>query len=218
MEINVENRKKKISICKLPKYLSDYIKQQQNKDFGEVTISNTGTITLNLNPNNKSLIPTEYNIKKINKPLSNMCVLTSTSSTSDLDGIIDSEFVITPIINKNYMQFKKQQSNKILHNTEVIDCMNEGLRIEKIGNLREMEYLARKRKQMLISKKRERLDKKDVLDIVFNAFEKYNSWTVKDLADFTGQPLAFIQEIVNEICDVDKKEHKNSYTLKDEYK
>ena len=147
-----------------------------------------------------------------------MCVLTSTSSTSDLDGIIDSEFVITPIINKNYMQFKKQQSNKILHNTEVIDCMNEGLRIEKIGNLREMEYLARKRKQMLISKKRERLDKKDVLDIVFNAFEKYNSWTVKDLADFTGQPLAFIQEIVNEICDVDKKEHKNSYTLKDEYK
>lgn len=218
MEINVENRKKKISICKLPKYLSDYIKQQQNTEIGEVTISDTGLITLKINSDYNSSVPIEYGIKKINKPLSNMCVLTSTINTSELEGIIDSEFVVTPIINKNYFQFKKQQSNKVAHNTEIIDCLNEGLRMEKISNLREMEYLARKRKQMLINKKRERLDKNDVLDIVFNAFEKYESWTVKDLADFTGQPVAFIQEIVNEICDVDKKEHKNSYTLKDEYK
>ena len=54
--------------------------------------------------------------------------------------------------------------------------------------------------------------------MVFKAFEKYSSWTVKDLADFCGQPVAFIQEIVSDICVLNKKDLKNMYELRPEYR
>ncbi|KAI5173208.1 transcription initiation factor TFIIF subunit beta [Pancytospora epiphaga] len=78
--------------------------------------------------------------------------------------------------------------------------------------------MARNRKIMLQEKKRERLDSQDVYDMIFNAYEKRPLWTVKDLADFTGQPTAYIQELIADICVLNKKDHRHAYELKPEYK
>lgn len=218
MEIDTKNKNKKIGITKVPKFLGSYIQNLTGKrDLGEVVFHEDGRIQLRINSTLNNL-PIEYNVKKVDRTQSNMYVLTSSPEYSSVDGEVDNEFIITPVINKRYINFKKSTAILSTSETEIIDSLNEGVRAEKMGSLREMEFLARKRKQMLIDKKRERLDKDEVMNIIFNAFEKYESWTVKDLSDFTGQPTAFIQEIVNEICDVDKKEHKSIYTLKDEYK
>ncbi|ORD92990.1 T2FB [Enterospora canceri] len=89
---------------------------------------------------------------------------------------------------------------------------------EKYTGLKEMEAHARKKKRQLQEKKRERLDKSDAIDVLFKAFEKHGAWTVKDLADFTGQPVAYIQEIIGEIAVLDKKDYKNTYILKKQFK
>ncbi|KAL0265991.1 UNVERIFIED_CONTAM: hypothetical protein PYX00_011708 [Menopon gallinae] len=101
---------------------------------------------------------------------------------------------------------------------KVINYLREGRQSEKFGSVSELEYLARKRKKILQAKKRERLEKNEVIDILFKAFEKYPAWTARDLADFSGQPVAFIQEILPEICVLNKKDYKNLYELKPEYK
>lgn len=221
MEIDTKNKSKKVGIAKMPKFLGNFIQNLNGKrDLGEVVFHEDGRIQLKMNQtlNYMDNLPVEYNLKKVDRTQSNMYVLTSTPDFSGVEGEVDNEFIVTPVINKRYIDYKKSVSVRAVNRTEIIDSMNEGVRAEKMGSLREMEFLARKRKQMLIDKKRERLDKDEVMNIIFNAFEKYESWTVRDLADFTGQPTAFIQEIVNEICDADKKEHKSIYTLKDEYK
>jgi len=40
----------------------------------------------------------------------------------------------------------------------------------------EIDMLARKRRRMLSEKKRERLDKEEVMNIIFNAYEKNALW------------------------------------------
>ncbi|WUR02383.1 transcription initiation factor IIF subunit 2 (GTF2F2) [Vairimorpha necatrix] len=219
MEINDRNKNKKINIAKLPKYLGNYLSNiKREMEIGELNVENDGRISLVIFDKTGSNIPTHYNVKQVDRSSSDIYVLASTQDSSAVEGVVDNELLVTPVINRKYIEYKKEHANKLENTTETIDSLGEGIRMEKFGNLREMEVLAKKRKQMLIDKKRERLDKNEVLNIVFNAFEKYENWTVRDLADFTGQPTAFIQEIVNEICNVDKKDHKSIYSLKDEYK
>lgn len=225
MEINTKNKDKKISIGKLPAFLGDrLIGLEQRKTVGEMIIddSNLDNIIFRVSTAFADVedFPLDFNVKKIIKG-NNMYVINSDVNETFVEGEVDSEYYVTPKMTPTYLRFKKRQSQCKKHdvrNAEVIDYVSEGRRSEKIGSLRELEFLAKKRKKMLLEKKRERLGKNEVLDIVFNAFEKYNSWTVKDLADFTGQPTAFIQEIVDEICVVNKKDHKNTYELKTEYK
>ncbi|KAF9764380.1 General transcription factor IIF subunit 2 [Nosema granulosis] len=226
MEINTKNKDKKISIGKLPAFLGDRLLElEQSTTIGEMVLgddSNSEKITFNINEFFSDIedFPLEFNVKKITRG-NNMYVINSNANETIVEGEVESEYYITPKLTPCYLRYKRKQSQnkkKEVRNAEVIDYVSEGRRSEKIGSLRELEYLARKRKRMLLEKKRERLGKNEVLDIVFNAFEKYDSWTVKDLADFTGQPTAFIQEIVDEICVVNKKDHKNTYELKTEYK
>ena len=66
-------------------------------------------------------------------------------------------------------------------------------------------------------KRRERLDKPDAINLIFKAFEKNESWSIKDLSDYTGQPMAFVQEIVSEVCELNKEDHRSLYYLKNEY-
>jgi transcription initiation factor TFIIF subunit beta len=223
MEINVNKKDKKVSIGKFPAFLGDRLLNMDKKTYvGDMIIGDDDTFVFKMQPNFDDIdnFPTDYSVKKIQRG-NNMYVVNSDISDTFIEGEVDFEYYITPNMTKKYLDFKKKQSkikNLDIRNSEIIDYVSEGRRNEKIGSLRELEYLAKKRKKMLLEKKRERLGKNEALDIVFNAFEKYSSWTVKDLADFTGQPTAFIQEIVDEICVVNKKDHKNTYELKNEYK
>lgn len=138
-----------------------------------------------------------------------------------IQGVINKECFIRPVINEKYLEYKKAMQSLAEQNestVKMIDYFAEVRKGEKYGSLKEMDILARKRKKQLQDKKRERLDKQDVIDIIFNAFEKHEFWTVRDLADFSGQPVAYIQELVSEICVLNKKDHRNTYELKPEYK
>lgn len=218
MDLNTDKKKITVWLAKLPKYLGERItKLQNNATAGKLHI-NGSEIKIRFSDSVLSSgIPTEYTVDLREKDNGMYLV---NSKNMNIQGHINKECFIKPVINSQYLEFKRNLSKTkdLVAETMVVDYYTEAKRTSKYSSIKEMDILARKRKEMLQSKKRERLNKEDVMEIVFNAFEKHSLWTVKDLADFSGQPLAYIQEIVNEICVLNKRDHKNTYELRPEYK
>lgn len=226
MNLDTSNKRLTVWIGKFPKYISDIILNSKSKlNIGHLSIDKndklaTVDIKIDLSEQLKMHdIPTEHTIEIKDKDLK-MYVIKNDLNKLYVEGFINKECFIKPIINSKYLEYKKlQMKNKNEENSvKIMDYFSEIRKGEKYGSLRELEILAKKRKTMLQEKKRERLDSQDVLEMIFNAFEQHDLWTVKDLADFTGQPVAYIQKLINEICVLNKKDHKSSYELKPEYK
>ncbi|ADM11072.1 transcription initiation factor TFIIF subunit beta [Encephalitozoon intestinalis ATCC 50506] len=227
MELNTNNKNTKIWLAKVPLFLAERILSLGGEttigelDITKATSTEPAVLSLKLSKEFcEGGFPSSFEVKV--KPRDNsMYVIRAYENNADVEGVINNECYITPEINGEYLRYKKEagfKSDAKKSDVQVIDYLKEGKRGEKFGSLRELEYLARKRKKMLMDKKRERLGKNEVIDMVFKAFEKYPSWTVKDLADFCGQPVAFIQEIVSDICVLNKKDLKNAYELRPEYR
>lgn len=226
MIFNTEKKNTTIWLAKVPKYLGEQILKIK-KD------SKVGTLFINGNPNTgdtsveitlaghiiKSGIPTDHVIDVKNKS-QGMYLVSNSLEQMEVQGVLNRECLIRPVMSAQYFDYKRKV-NAMKNGTEsevkVIDT-KDYKKTSKYVSIKEMDMLARKRKEMLQNKKRERLEKDDVIEMMFNAFEKHSLWTVKDLADFSGQPVAFIQEIVSEICVLNKKDHRNTYELKPEYK
>lgn len=78
-----------------------------------------------------------------------------------------------------------------------------------------IEYRERKKAEG----KKARDDKNSVLDMLFNAFEKHQYYNIKDLVKITNQPISYLKEILNEVCDYNARNpHKNMWELKKEYR
>ncbi|XP_076752378.1 transcription factor TFIIFbeta isoform X1 [Xylocopa sonorina] len=67
--------------------------------------------------------------------------------------------------------------------------------------------------------KKMRDDKDAVLDMLFAAFEKHQYYNIKDLVKITKQPIVYLKEILNEVCNYNlKNPHRNMWELKPEYR
>ncbi|XP_043258972.1 general transcription factor IIF subunit 2 isoform X1 [Colletes gigas] len=67
--------------------------------------------------------------------------------------------------------------------------------------------------------KKMRDDKDAVLDMLFAAFEKHQYYNIKDLVKITRQPIVYLKEILNEVCNYNlKNPHRNMWELKPEYR
>lgn len=67
--------------------------------------------------------------------------------------------------------------------------------------------------------KKARDDKEAVLDMLFAAFEKHQYYNIKDLVKITKQPITYLKEILNEVCNYNSKNpHRNMWELKPEYR
>ncbi|KAF5290776.1 hypothetical protein FQA39_LY14619 [Lamprigera yunnana] len=78
-----------------------------------------------------------------------------------------------------------------------------------------IEYTERKKAEG----KKARDDKDAVLEMLFAAFEKHQYYNIKDLVKITKQPIIYLKEILNEVCNYNSKNpHKNMWELKPEYR
>lgn len=159
-------------------------------------------------------LPSLYKLKSLDIA-KNMYVLKSDNRSCCIEGRINKECNVVPVINKEYISFKKE-ANKQTVQRRALTLNKSDITTDKSKN--DIDALHKKRKRLLMEKKRERLDKNEVMDIIFRAYETKEAWTSKELADFCGQPIAYIHEILPEICTMNKKDQKNSWNLKDEYK
>lgn len=217
MYIETKNSDVTVWLAKFPSYLAKKILAQDSD-------TNIGTITINPKKLNeiklelskeilKTGIPSDYTMK-FTEIKQNVYILNKDEKSAKIEGIVTKECKVCPVINQSYINYKKRASQENLSKQTVV--MQE-VGFDKLGSIKELEGLAKKRKKMLQDKKRERLDKQEVMDIIFKAFEDNEAWTAKDLADFSGQPLAYISEILPEICYLNKKDQRSTWLLKDEY-
>ena len=215
MKLDVDKSSISVWLVKLPSFLADKILELPGERcIGELIITHLKkdeppTIQFQISSDLTSQgqgLPSEYRLNFTEKE-EKLYVFKEESDGFRVEGYINKEIFINPVLNEGYFTFVKSRAkvNKTHSTTKVLNYLREGRQSEKFGSVSELEYLARKRKKILQSKKRERLDKNEVIDILFRAFEKHSAWTVRDLADFSGQPVAFIQEILPEICVLNKK-------------
>ena len=55
--------------------------------------------------------------------------------------------------------------------------------------------------------------------MIFDSFEKHTYWNLKGLVKNTNQPVNYLKEILDEICNYNTRgPYKNTYQLKPEYK
>lgn len=226
MKVDTDKSKISVWLVKLPLFLADKVLELSGEHvIGELIIA---PITKDSPPEIQFKIstdltsqdlPTEYRLDFTDKE-DWLYIFKEENEGFKIEGYINKEIFINPVLSEEYFTFVKSRAkiNKFQSTTKVLNYLREGRQSEKFGSVSELEYLARKRKKILQSKKRERLDKNEVIDILFRAFEKHPAWTARDLADFSGQPVAFIQEILPEICVLNKRDYKNMYELKPEYK
>lgn len=227
MILNDNKRGAAVWLAKVPRYMGEKILSlPRGTVIGSLVVdraSDTGEFFVQIKLSEtlrSSGMPSEHTVDVKNRE-GGMYIVSSSSHEMSIEGFVSKECFIRPVINAEYLRYKRALRSLAgdgKSEVKVVDYFAEVKRSAKYGSLREMEALARKRKAMLQSKKRERLEKDDIMEIVFKAFEKHDMWTVRDLADFSGQPVAYIQEIVSEICVLNKKDHRNMYELKPEYK
>lgn len=209
----ITETKRKIFLVKVPKYLGEQIRNMKNNaSVGTISFSNNISVDFV-----NKIVPNNYNVSLKNETEKYAVDLFS-------ENIIANECThflnITPVMDAKYFEFKKKYNAQkpAERSTRALEHFAEMKKGEKYANLKEMEAFAKKKKAQLQIKKRERLDKPDVIDILFKAFEKHTNWTVKDLSDFSGQPIAYIQEIIGEIAVLDKTDYRNTYVLKEQFK
>lgn len=216
----VDSKKSDVTVwlAKFPPYLAQKILELPNDtNIGALTINKSNTkrdfsLILSTDFANAG-IPVDYTVQltDISKNMYVLKMNKANDKSVKIDGSIKKECKVCPVINEKYFAFKRsQKKSKVLFKTQD-DVQNADM-------VKELEALAKKRKRMLQEKKRERMDKNEVMDILFRAFETNESWTVKELADFSGQPVAYINEIMPEVGVLNKKDQRNVWELKDEYK
>lgn len=107
-----------------------------------------------------------------------------------LEGRVEHECHLKTSITEEYRKLVKNrniESNKPKRTVQMIDDVQEGVKIGLVPHIQESKLL-NKSKKMSLDNRRERLPKEELRDLLFTAFEKYTHWHIKDLVEFTKQP------------------------------
>lgn len=212
MHINTKGANCKIWLVKFPKFLSEHIHKLDNLEIGQVEVSE-GTldtpIKIRFTLKEMQSLPREYEIA-FEENKTNLYVI----SGDEVEGKIISNWSVIPVLNEEYYKFQKTRSenSQKRREIEIVD-----FRDANKTSVYEINRSARQRRKYLCGKRRDRLDKDDVISLMFGAFDKHDLWSVSDLAEFTGQPLLYIKELAGEICVKYKFEYRCLYALKPEY-
>lgn len=231
-------------LVKVPKYISEcWKKAKAGDEVGKVVISKSKggsevmfsvndrlAATGTLSPDEPAKIPTDHVFTITGIANQSMSVLSTKplpgSSSSQhstmseynvaIEGKVIQRAECRPVENAGYMALKRSRleaGNR---------PRNEVVQLSKPVNIKpkaihdsELEYNQRKKEEG----KKTRLEKEQVQDLLFAAFEKHQYYNVKDLVRITNQPITFLKEVLKEICNYNMKApHKNMWELKEEYR
>lgn len=122
-----------------------------------------------------------------------------------------------PKINDTYMKLHKSRlelGNKPKRAVISLDKAVIGFK-PKTAHDADIDYEKRKKEEG----KKTRDDAGIVQQALFCAFEKHQYYNIKDLVSITRQPVAYLKEILKEICIYNvKAPHKNMWELKPEFR
>lgn len=215
----MERKHPRVTLVKMPRALSEWLERYDSgTEVGYLEERKEGEVfcvNAEIGPSN---FPKEWRVK-VSSPKTEMFTFIKRGQSGFIDGVVTQELAITPEINQEYLRYKRERARALEVKREVkpVNSLREGIRMERY-TASEYDLMARKRKKMLMEKKRERLGKSEVIEMIFRAFEEFPYWSLKNLADRLEQPQAYIQELLPDIAVMNKKTHRNMYELKPEYK
>jgi len=173
-------------------------------------------------------IPKEHKFKISSIAAQTLGVFSHTAADKDaipaqqdkiqIEGKVVQRAECTPVPSKQYMSLKKEaitEAGKPVRTVKKLD-KNVTTTFKPVANhTMNIQY----EKQKKLDGKRMRDDKEKVMEILFALFEKHQYYNIKDLAQHTRQPIAYLRQILNEVCMYNvKPPNRNMWELKPEYR
>ncbi|KAA8595844.1 hypothetical protein FQN60_011135 [Etheostoma spectabile] len=135
-----------------------------------------------------------------------------------LEGVVVQRAECRPAVSEGYMRLKRLQIEELAKPVRLSQQLDKAVtsNYKPVANhTYNLEYERKKKEEG----KRARVDKQQVLDMLFSAFEKHQYYNIKDLVDITKQPVIYLKEILRDIGIYNVKgTHKNTWELKPEYR
>lgn len=123
-----------------------------------------------------------------------------------------------PVISDKYMQLKKAQMIDACRPNRTTRQLASAVKsVYKPVAITEEEKADRLRKKE--QGKKIRMEKEELQQKLFEAFEKHQYYSIKDLRNITLQPTSFLSEVLREIGVYSQHpDHRNMWELKEEYR
>ncbi|KAL3065666.1 general transcription factor IIF subunit 2 isoform X2 [Trematomus bernacchii] len=221
-------------LVKVPKYLSvQWAKATGRGDVGKLRIckkGNQGKPEVSFTLNEELTVIDGLEDKTVSAPRDHPFTMQSvggqtlavfTENSSDkiaLEGVVVQRAECRTAVSENYMKLKRLQLEELAKPVRLSQQLEKAVtsNYKPVANhTYNLEYDRKKKEEG----KRARLDKQQVLDMLFSAFEKHQFYNIKDLVDITKQPVTYLKEILRDIGVYNVKgTHKNTWELKPEYR
>jgi len=135
-----------------------------------------------------------------------------------MEGKVVQRAECTPLQSKSYMNIKREAIIK------AGEPVRKVMKIDKhvttsFRPISKHEFTKQHEQQKKKEGKKMRDDKDKVMEVLFALFEKHQFYNIKDLAQETRQPIAYLKQILNEVCNYNvKPPNRNMWELKPEFR
>ncbi|XP_063697212.1 general transcription factor IIF subunit 2 [Culicoides brevitarsis] len=131
-----------------------------------------------------------------------------------MEGRIVQKLETRPLADSAYMKMKIERIKKTCEPVKKVKALEKVVTSFKpvSDHKHNIDYNIRKKAEG----KKVRDDKEQVQNMLFNAFEKHQYYNIKDLVKITRQPVAYLKEVLKEVCDYNMKNR--VWELKKEYR
>ncbi|XP_046737646.1 general transcription factor IIF subunit 2 [Diprion similis] len=240
-ELDLSNAGRGVWLVKVPKYIANkWEKAPGNIEVGKLKITkNPGAkaevslrlseAVLALKERDEEEIPKAHrlDVTTVTRQMLGVFSHVTPASTSDaivpeteklfMEGRIVQKLECRPYADNCYMKLKLESIKRASVPQRQVQQLDRVVQNFKpvSDHKHNIEYAEKKKAEG----KKMRDDKDAVLEMLFAAFEKHQYYNIKDLAKITRQPIVYLKEILNEVCNYNlKNPHRNMWELKPEYR
>jgi len=245
-DLDLANKSRGVWLVKVPKYIAERWESgasDASKDVGKLKITRrpnqkplvsfsladelTKAMPDNKEIEQKTAIPKEHTFMVSANATQSLAVFSVTSGDPaseipvpdklSLEGKVVQRAECRPINDKTYMTLKKDSIRRAIQPKKTSIQLKAPVNAYKpIANHAANKEHERMKK---LEGKKSRDDKDHVMEMLFALFEKHQYYKINDLVKATRQPVPYLKQILNEICDYNMKNpHRNMWELKAEYR
>jgi len=218
----------KLKIRKVPGMRADVTITLSDAICAPITgISEAESLNLVRNSSTSQSIPKEHKFKISNIAAQTLGVFSLTPGDKEhippipdriqMEGKVVQRAECTPLQSKSYMNIKREAISKAREPVRKVLKIDKHVNTFKpvANHAMNIQYEKQKKKEG----KKMRDDKDKVTEILFALFEKHQFYNIKDLAQETKQPIAYLKQILNEFCNYNvKPPNRNMWELKPEFR
>jgi len=248
-DVDLSHSARGVWLVKVPKYISDrWEKAAPNTEVGKLKIKKTNgakpevnftlsdsicaevsglsekdKLDLIRNSSTAKEIPKEHKFKVSSIAAQTLGVFSCASTPGEgdklsMEGKVVQRAECCPINNALYSDIKKDALTRAGEPKRMLQKIDKYVTTTiKPISIHKSQLAHEKAKKAEGKKMRD--DKDKVQEIIFALFEKHQFYNIKDLMQETRQPIAYLKEILKEVCNYSvKPPHRNMWELKPEYR